>query len=156
MAGHLFVIDLDPSNPVSDEDIETILHPDPFEVVIRVTNVHDASMEALAARSGVFPSRGQARKNGFSGPIPHGFALWGTDAGNFFVWNPHPPTESPTISRKRDLTRSWWNYLDAMRATGFRGSWSVPTDLETCRAEWQRRRAAGVLEEPFHDTSEIT
>ena len=47
MAHLLFVIDTDPDNPVSDEDIEAVLQPDPHERVCRVTDPNDASMEAL-------------------------------------------------------------------------------------------------------------
>jgi hypothetical protein len=147
----LFVIDLDPDNPVSDEDIEAVLQPDPFEVVIRVTDPRDACMEALGARAGVFPSRGQARKNGFGGPVPHGFDMWGTSAGNFFVWNPRSPESKPTIGKKRNMTRMWFAFLDAMRPVP--GPWRQPTTPDAIAAQkagWAERRANGTWEEPFH------
>ncbi len=144
----LFVVDLDRSNPVLDSDIEDLLHPDADERVIRVTDPAEATMEALAARAGVFPSRNQARKNAFSGPIPHGLAMWGTEAGNFFVWNPGHAAAPPTVSRKRDITAQWWNYLTLMRSTGSIGPWSAP-DMDAMRPRWQRRRDAGTWEAPF-------
>lgn len=144
----LFVIDLDPMSPVPDEDIENVLQPDSFEVIIRVTSQVDATMEALAARAGVFPSRGQARKNGFAGPIPHGFEVFGASGKSFFVWNPRPPSSPATIGRKRHLTDQWFAFLDAMRATGVPGSWSIP-DMVKMREEWSRRRRDGTWETPF-------
>lgn len=71
-------------------------------------------MEALAAMSGVFPSRGQARKNGFAGPIPHGLELWGTNQHTFWVWNPKPPKKKPTIGKKRRKTDHWFRFALSM------------------------------------------
>jgi len=144
----LFVIDTGPDNPVSDADIELILQPDSFEVVVRVTNPHDACMEALGARAGAFPSKGQARKNGFVGSVPHGLEMFGAGGRSFFVWNPTEPDKKPTIGKKRILTRAWFRFLDGMRATGTRGSWSEP-DMEAMSVEWKQRREDGSWSEPF-------
>lgn len=144
----LFVIDLDPENPVSDEDIEAIMQPDTHELVCRVTDPHDANMEALAARAGVFPSRGQARKNGFSGSVPHGLEMFGAGGCSFFAWNPVEPATKPTIGKKRKLWKHWTAFLDTMRATGARGSWSEPV-MMTAFIEWEHRRQEGTWGVPF-------
>jgi len=152
VAHPLFVIDLDPDAPVSDEDIEAVLHPEPFERVCRVTDPADATMEALAARAGVFPSRGRARKNGFAGPVPHGLDLFGAGGRSFFVWNPRPPAKRPTIGKKRSLWRHWENYLTDMQRSGIAGPWSPP-DLDAMRATWAWRRIEGTWEMPFREVS---
>jgi hypothetical protein len=144
----LFVIDTDPDNPVSDEDIEAILQPDSFEVVVRVTNPRDACMEALGARSRVFPSKGQARKNGFAGPVPHGLEVFGAGGSSFFVWNPTHPESKPIIGKRRILTKQWFKFLETMRASGVRGSWSQP-DMQAMSVEWKQRREDGSWSEPF-------
>ena len=48
----------------------------------------EARMEDLAVLSGLFKSKGDARKNGFSGPIPWGLNLLGTKRRRVWVWNP--------------------------------------------------------------------
>lgn len=105
MSHPLFVIDLD--GDVADEDIQAVCQPDPWEHIVRITEPRDASMEALAAMAGVFPSRGQARKNGFAGPVPHGLELWGTSQRTFWCWNPKHPAKPPTIGKKRRKTAQW-------------------------------------------------
>lgn len=36
----------------------------------------DTTMEDILVTLGKFPSKGQARKNGWSGPVPSGFNMW--------------------------------------------------------------------------------
>ena len=139
MPKFLFVIDTDPSGSPSDEDILAIFTPDRGEEVVRVLEARDACMEALAATAGVFPSKGQARAAGFSGPVPFGLALWGTDTANFFVWNPREPRGKPTIGKRRNLTERWWDWLETMRATGVRGPWSNLTRLPDRSGEGSER-----------------
>ncbi len=105
----LFVID--PDRKLEGDWILRVLTPDPWEQVI-ITNVEDIA--ALAAFSGAFESRGQARKAGMSGSAFHGIELYGTRNRSFFVWNPESPGVAPTMSRKRLLTRGWWDFLTTM------------------------------------------
>lgn len=55
------------------------------ELIITTENI---LMEDLAVQSGMFPSKGQARKNGFVGEVPTGFWWLGTKKIRFWVWNP--------------------------------------------------------------------
>ena len=66
-------------------------------------------MEALAAEAGIFPSKSQARKNGFSGPIPFGVNFFGTKkpGKRFWVWNLTQGGE-PTIRKNFNHTNRWF------------------------------------------------
>ena len=46
----------------------------------------NTSLEELMVIGGVFKSRGESRKNGFSGPIPDGCNLLGTKKNKFWCW----------------------------------------------------------------------
>lgn len=107
----LFVVD--PDRELDVDFILSMLAPDSWEQVVR-TNVD--SLEALAAFSGAFESKGQARKNGFSGPVFHGVEVYGTRARSFIAWNPKQPALPPnrSMSRKRLLTDAWWSFLQDM------------------------------------------
>lgn len=107
----VFVIDLDGDIPPADLVATFALRP--WEEIEIVRTVADANMETLAQIAGVFPSKGQARKAGFSGPIPEGRNLWGTST-TFWVWNPKPPVATPTISAKRNKTAQWMDFADGM------------------------------------------
>ena len=48
----------------------------------------DVRLETLAVQEGIFKSLTEARKNGFSGPIPHGVAWWGTKKKRFCTLRP--------------------------------------------------------------------
>ena len=102
---------IDPNRELEVEWILYVLDPFPWEQVIR-TNADQ--MEALAAFSGAMPSRGQARKNGFSGPIPHGLEMYGTKALSFWCWNAFPQPSKPTIGKKKVLTSHWFAFCDMM------------------------------------------
>lgn len=45
-------------------------------------------IDSLLAWAGVFPSQGQARNNGFSGPIPKGWSEKPKGNLRFWIWNP--------------------------------------------------------------------
>ncbi len=55
------------------------------------------SLEAFAVVAGLFPSRGQARKNGFAGPFPWGLSLLGTKHRRVWVWSPRQPDGPVTL-----------------------------------------------------------
>lgn len=65
-------------NPQEDGDL--ILNPD-------IT-----SLEELAVLVGIFPSKGQARKNGMMNSIPYGINLLGTKKNKVWVWRSPPTT----------------------------------------------------------------
>jgi len=50
------------------------------------TMIEAKSMEELFVIAGVFKSKGDARKNGFSGDIPDGIHLLGTKKTKFWIW----------------------------------------------------------------------
>lgn len=108
-SGCIFVID--PNRELETEWIHFVCQPDPWETVIR-TNAD--CVEALAAFSGAMPSRGQARKNGFGGPIPWGLELLGTKVRSFWSWSPSPPPAKPTIGKRLILTSHWFAFFDEM------------------------------------------
>ncbi len=45
------------------------------------------TLEELFVLAGIFKSKGQARKNNFSGEIPEGINMLGTKKKKFWVWN---------------------------------------------------------------------
>lgn len=75
-------------NNVNSEDlIDVIFDPEEGldEVIISSNNL---LLEDMAVIAGIFPSKGQARKNGFSGEAPFGLWCLGTKKRWFWVWNP--------------------------------------------------------------------
>ena len=100
-----FVVD-DDQNPVSSEDIELvvgILNND--EEIVRVQS---DDLSAMAADAGVFPSRGQARKNGLGGPAPQGVNRIGTKKRRFWVWNPSPTAEEVVMKPSFNRNAGWF------------------------------------------------
>ena len=58
-----------------------------FEPVAECTVLPEStSLEELMVAAGVFKSRNDSRKNGFSGPIPEGCNLLGTKKNKFWCW----------------------------------------------------------------------
>ncbi len=59
------------------------------------------TMEELFVINGIFPSKGQSRKNGISGPIPFGVNLMGSKRRRFYVWRgldiPVTPEENALV-----------------------------------------------------------
>jgi hypothetical protein len=68
-----------------DDDlvIEYFVDGDP---TARVVHADETTLEALAVLAGIFPSKGQARKNGLAGDVPAGITLQGTKKKKFWVW----------------------------------------------------------------------
>lgn len=71
------------STPSSD--IEALITPADDESVTIVAD--DALMEDVLVALGKFPSKGQARKNGWTGPIPDGFNVWQVGKDQFVTLN---------------------------------------------------------------------
>ena len=100
-----FVVTND-QNPVSDEDIELVFGP--FDGDEEIVRVQSADLSAMAADAGVFPSRGQARKNGLGGPAPQGVNRIGTKKRRFWVWNPSPTAEEVVMKPCCYLNAGWF------------------------------------------------
>lgn len=71
------------STPVAD--IEAIITPVEGEPVTIIAD--NATMETVVVLLGKFPSNGQARKNGWTGPIPDGFNVWQIGKEQFVTLN---------------------------------------------------------------------
>lgn len=69
-----------------DEDLVLDHFWNPNDDGILFFNAEISSMEELAVLAGIFPSRGQARKNGMTGEIPKGIWLLGTKKKKVWVW----------------------------------------------------------------------
>ena len=105
----IFVVD--PGRKLLSEDILDIVDPTSAEHVLR-TNA--GTMDILVSFSGTMSSRGQARKNGFGGPIPRGMEMYGISGHSFWVWNPwHQPLQ-PTVGRKKRITEKYLRFLEVM------------------------------------------
>jgi len=78
------------SKEVQAADVELVFDGEPF------LESEATQLEELAVLAGIFPSKGRARKNGFSGPIPHGLECLGTKKKWLWVWNPNQ-SEEPTV-----------------------------------------------------------
>ncbi len=78
------------------EDIDSIFGPiDPNNPQDRVdTFTTQETLADIAFRIGAFPSRSQARKNGWDRPIPMGYSEHKIGKGitlkRFYLWNPNP------------------------------------------------------------------
>jgi|SaaInlStandDraft_4_1057021.scaffolds.fasta_scaffold89925_2 hypothetical protein len=105
----IFVID--PKREFSVDEVWLFVSPEDFEQVVW-TNA--STMDVLAAFSGAMPSRGQARKNGFGGPIPQGLEMFGVQLRSFWVWNPHPPAKKPTVGKSKYKTQHYLHFREVM------------------------------------------
>lgn len=56
-----------------------------------------STMEELFVAVGIFPSKGQARKNGCTGPIPSGIHQMGSQKNRFWLWC-HPQATADTAT----------------------------------------------------------
>lgn len=86
--------------PVDEDLIEEFFCP-----LKEAEKIDLLTMEELMVAKGVFPSKGRARSNGFSGPIPMGVSLVGTRKKRFWVWR-HPSTAAEGES---EPTAKDWN-----------------------------------------------
>jgi hypothetical protein len=87
---------------LTDEMIDWVMSPVPDQDIIIRSSSKD--MEDLAVEAGLFPSRGQARKNGFCGTIPWGLSMLGTKKNRFWVWNTAKSDISPSFNQGFDWT----------------------------------------------------
>ena len=100
-----FVVD-NPENPVLDRDIERIFGP--MGSTEQIVRIQTSDLATMAVEAGLFPSKGQSRKNGLHGPAPHGLHLIGTKKRRFWVWNPVASDEKVTFSLAFDRTQGWF------------------------------------------------
>ena len=100
-----FVVEFSDS-PVSAEDIALMFGP--LTEGEQIVRVQSDDLSAMAVEAGLFPSKGQSRKNGLGGPAPHGLHLIGTKKRRFWVWNPAPSGEKVTLSPSFDRTQGWF------------------------------------------------
>jgi len=87
---------------LTSRDVDLIFGP--LEEMDEVVEIEATDLAVLAVEARVFPSRGQARKNGLGGPIPHGVHFLGTKKRRFWVWSPAPPEQEPTFNPGMDHT----------------------------------------------------
>lgn len=69
----------------SQRDIDCIITPEKDEQIFSVPDT--ITMEEILVMLGKFPSKGQARKNGWSGPVPDGFNAWQIGKFQFVTLN---------------------------------------------------------------------
>lgn len=69
-----------------DEDLVLDHFWNPTEDGILFLHADISTMEDLAVLVEIFPSKGQARKNGMTGEIPFGIWLLGTKKKRVWVW----------------------------------------------------------------------
>jgi len=113
MSRPIFVVDL--QRTVSAADAKRVCAPRHYEHIVWVRDEHEATVEAMAVAAGVFPSRSQARRAGFSGAAPWGLELLGTNQRTFWVWNPGGIVGACTLNRKRIKSRQWFAFDEVMR-----------------------------------------
>lgn len=87
----------------SEQDMELFLGPlAPGEIETFKRFDANAAMADIMVAAGKFPSKGQARKNGFPGPIPHGYShhVVGSGKNRMEVWvlNLLPTDHPETLS----------------------------------------------------------
>ena len=101
-----FVVERE-NNAVLDRDIELVFGP--LDGTEQIVKVKADDLAAMAVEAGIFPSKGQARKNGLQGPAPHGLHQIGTKKRRFWVWNPISGDErvilAPAFNRTQGLFR---------------------------------------------------
>ena len=100
-----FVVEFSES-PVSDGDIALMFGP--LTEGERIVRVQSDDLSAMAVEAGLFPSKGQSRKNGLGGPAPHGLHLIGTRKRRFWVWNLTSPSEKVTFNLSFDRSPGWF------------------------------------------------
>ena len=100
-----FVVE-NPDFPVSDRDIECIFGP--MGSAEQIVKVQTDDLAAMAVEAGLFPSKGQSRKNGLHGSAPHGIHQIGTKKRRFWVWNPEASGEQVTFNLAFDRTQGWF------------------------------------------------
>ena len=91
---------------VQQRDIDLVFGPLEADEEILVID-HD-DLAAMAVEAGLFPSKGQSRRNGLAGPAPHGLHQIGTKKRRFWVWNPVPSVEKVILNPSFDRTLGWF------------------------------------------------
>ena len=94
------------NHTVAQRDIDLVFGPLEAHEEILVVDHDDLATMAVAA--GLFPSKGQSRRNGLAGPAPHGLHQIGTKKRRFWVWNPVPGDEKVILNPSFNRTLGWF------------------------------------------------
>ncbi len=125
MPSRIFVID--PFNEIPDENIHSLMGCHIGELGMHTmgwtreteTPIRTDAMdlETLAALSGQYPSKTEARRKGLCGPIPFGVNAFGRKGGYiwFWVWNPTEPASPPTIAKGMNKTEGAFRFEWSLR-----------------------------------------
>jgi hypothetical protein len=97
------------TNSRIDNNLKTAIFG-PLEPLDEIIEIELNDLITMAVEAGVFPSRGQARKNGFTGPAPHGVSLFGTKKRRFWVWCPREHTDKVVCHSAFDRTDRWFSH----------------------------------------------
>lgn len=108
-AGKVYAVD--PDRLMDPAWVRCVLTPEPYEVIVRTDSL---LLEEIAAHSGAFSSKSEARRAGFAGSPHHGLELYGPLARTFWIWCPVKPEIPPVFSRKKLRTPQWWEFLQSM------------------------------------------
>jgi hypothetical protein len=91
---------------VQQRDIDLVFGP--LEAGEEILVIDHDDLATMAVEAGLFPSKGQSRRNGLGGPAPHGLHQIGTKKRRFWVWNPVPSVEKVTLNPSFDRTLGWF------------------------------------------------
>ena len=89
---------------LTDEEIFEFMADEDEEV----TKTNIDNLESIAAQFKIFSSKGNARKNGLVGGIPHGISLLGTKKKRVWIWNPNLPKKDIVFKKQFDHTDRWF------------------------------------------------
>jgi hypothetical protein len=96
-----------------DDDLVQEFFLDAGEDMKNVTRSTASSMEELLVVAGIFTSKGQARKAGFTGTIPPGIHLLGTKKNRFWCWT-HPQSTTEIAARCDHRCFCPWKNADSV------------------------------------------
>ncbi len=96
---------VNPEHNLRMKDIAIVFGP--LDGTEEVVNLEHDDLATMAVEAGIFKSKTEARKNGLSGPCPHGLWQFGTKKRRFWVWNPREPSGQVTVSVSFDKTKRW-------------------------------------------------
>ena len=91
---------------VAQRDIELVFGP--LEAHEEVLVIDHDDLAEMAVEAGLFPSKGQSRRNGLAGPAPHGLHQIGTKKRRFWVWNHVAGDERVILNPSFNKTHSWF------------------------------------------------
>ena len=94
------------NHTVAQRDIELVFGP--LEAHEEILVIDHDDLATMAVEAGLFPSKGQSRRNGLAGPAPHGLHQIGTKKRRFWVWNPVAGDERVTLNPSFNKTQGWF------------------------------------------------